>query len=123
MATIVHFDIPADDLERAQEFYKDMFDWKIEAPPGFPDYYLIETKGLSGTPGVGGGLGKREAAGQQILTYFDVASIEDAAAKVESLGGKVIQPKVPVPGWGYLAVCLDTEQNTFGLWQEDASAH
>ena len=38
--------------------------------------------------------------------------------EVEKLGGKVVMPKTAVPGWGYLAICMDTENNTFGLWEE-----
>jgi hypothetical protein len=30
MPTIVHFDIPADDIEGAKKFYSDLFGWKIE---------------------------------------------------------------------------------------------
>lgn len=122
MPTIVHFDIAADDLERAKKFYEDMFDWKIEAPPGFPDYYLVETKGLNNTEGVGGGLGKRQDQGQRITAYFGVSAIDEYAARVESLGGKIIQPKMAVLGWGYLIMCLDTENNMFGLWQDDKNA-
>ena len=28
--TIVHFEIPADDVERARNFYSTLFGWKIE---------------------------------------------------------------------------------------------
>jgi predicted enzyme related to lactoylglutathione lyase len=42
--------------------------------------------------------------------------------KVEALGGSVVAPKMTVPGWGYLAVCRDTEQNLFGLWEENNEA-
>ncbi|MGC2569882.1 MAG: VOC family protein [Candidatus Nitrosopolaris sp.] len=30
MPTIVHFEIPSDDIERAKKFYNDLFGWKIE---------------------------------------------------------------------------------------------
>jgi len=45
--------------------------------------------------------------------------MDDYIVKVEKLGGKVIEPKTAIPGWGYLAVCLDTENNLFGLWEEN----
>ncbi len=41
---------------------------------------------------------------------------------MEALGGKTIVPKMAVPGMGYLAVCLDTENNTFGLWEDNPEA-
>ena len=122
MPTIVHFDIGADDPERARKFYEGLFGWKMEKPPEMTDYYLIETRDLDGKPGVGGGLGKRGEPGQRITSYVGVSSVDEHAAKVESLGGKVVMPRTAVPGWGYLAICFDTEDNMFGLWQEDRSA-
>lgn len=122
MPTIVHFDIASDDPERAKGFYEGLFGWKIESPPGMTDYYLIETKDLKGERGVGGGLGKRGEPGQRITSYIGIDSIEEYTVKVEKLGGKVIQSKMTVPGWGYLAICFDTEDNMFGLWQDDKNA-
>ena len=122
MPTIVHFDIASDNPERAKKFYEGLFDWKMESPPGMTDYYLIETTDLNGKTGVGGGLGKRGEPGQRITSYIGVNSIEEYVKKVEQLGGKVIQSKMTVPGWGYLAIGFDTEGNMFGLWQEDKSA-
>ncbi|VVB85161.1 Uncharacterised protein [uncultured archaeon] len=29
MEKVVHFEIPADDLERAQKFYRNVFGWKM----------------------------------------------------------------------------------------------
>jgi len=121
MPTIVHFNLPADDPERARLFYRELFGWKFEAPPGFPDYYLVETEDLEGMPGIGGGMGKRESPYQQITNYIGVSSVDEYLAKVESLGGKIILPKMPVPGFGNLAVCMDTEGNPFGLWQEETA--
>jgi predicted enzyme related to lactoylglutathione lyase len=123
MPTIVHFDIAADDPERAKEFYTKLFGWKMETPPGPPmEYYLIETKTLEGVEGIGGGLGKRETPEQRITNFIGVQSVDKYLAKVEKLGGKIVAPKMPVPGWGYLASCMDTENNLFGLWEEDENA-
>ncbi|MFC2023972.1 VOC family protein [Chloroflexota bacterium] len=122
MPSIVHFDIAADNPDRAKKFYEGLFDWKITAPPVFPDYFLVDTKDLDNKEGVGGGLAKREDPGQRITTYIGVSSLDQYAPKVTSLGGKIIQPKMAVPGWGYLAMCLDTENNAFGLWEDDTNA-
>ena len=122
MPTIVHFDISADDTERARKFYEGLFDWKMEQPPGMTGYHLIETKDLNGEKGIGGGIAKRDAPGQSITSFIGVNSVEEYALKIERLGGKVIQPKMAVPGWGYLVACLDTENNTFGLWEDDTNA-
>jgi predicted enzyme related to lactoylglutathione lyase len=119
MPTIVHFDLPADDVERGKKFYEKLFDWKFDKVPMPEPYYLIETKDLEGNPGIGGGMGKRMLPGQQVSNYIGVPSVDEYLEKVEKLGGNIFMPKTAVPGWGYLAVCVDTENNVFGLWEED----
>ena len=121
MAAIVHFDVPAEDTARARKFYEQLFGWKSESWPGM-DFYLISTKNLDGTPGVGGGLGKQMDPSQRMMNYFGVTSIDAAMKKVTSIGGKLITDKMPVPGMGYLANCMDTEGNFFGLWEENKEA-
>ena len=34
MPTIVHFEIPAENIERSKKFYTELFGWKIEKFPG-----------------------------------------------------------------------------------------
>ena len=121
MPTIVHFDIPAEDTERAKKFYSALFGWKFESFPEM-QYNLITTTNLDGTPGVGGGLGKRMDPSQRMMNYFGVASIEAAMKKVKSLGGTFVSEKMAVPGMGWLVNCQDTEGNMFGLWEEDQKA-
>ena len=128
MPTIVHFEITSDNVERSKKFYSDLFGWNIEKVPAekLPEgveYWGINTKDHEGNTGVNGGMMKRMKAEQQgILNYVDVKSVEESSTKAQQLGGKVIMPKMAVPGMGYMAVCLDTENNTFGLWQSDTSA-
>ena len=122
MPTIVHFDLPADDPERARKFYEKLFDWKFDKVPMPTPYYLIETKDAQGNPGIRGGMGKRGLPGQQVSNYIGVPSVEEYIEKVKKLGGKIIMPKTVVSGWGYLAICIDTENNIFGLWEEDSNA-
>ncbi len=124
MPTIVHFEIPADNVSRAQKFYGELFGWKIEKyqGPGAEDYWLFATGGGMGEAGIGGGMMKRQMPQQQITVYFDVPSMDEYVQKVKKLGGQVVVPKTPIPGMGYYAVCLDTENNGFGLWETDSNA-
>jgi predicted enzyme related to lactoylglutathione lyase len=122
MATIVHFDLPADDPPRAMAFYRELFGWKFEKSEGPFEYYLIETTGLDGSPGPGGGMGRRGAPDQRIMNYIGVADLDASLARVEALGGTITMPRATVPGFGYLAIATDTEGNAFGLWEEDAEA-
>ena len=122
MPTITHFNIPADNIARAKNFYNQLFGWTIEKLPGPMEYYEINTTTSSGEKGLGGGMAKRNKPQETIINYVDVPSIDDYIAKVEKLGGKIVVPKMAVPNTGYTAVCLDTEGNSFGLWQDDKSA-
>ncbi len=116
MPSIVHFEIPADDTARAKTFYSNLFGWKIESTPGM-DYMLIDTYGAPG-----GGMMKRMQPNQQITNYIGVPSVDEYSAKVEKLGGKIIVPKMAVPGMGYFVLCMDTENNAFGIWEMDPKA-
>jgi uncharacterized protein len=116
MTSIVHFEIPADDMQRAKTFYSNLFGWNIAGMPGM-DYMMIDVYGAPG-----GGMMKRMHPDQQIINYIGVPSVDDYAAKVEKLGGKIIVPKKAVPGMGYFIVCMDTENNPFGIWEMDPTA-
>ena len=83
-------------------------------------YWLIDTGGADASPD--GGMMERQSPQQAITNYVMVASVEKAAAKVQKLGGKIIRPKSPVPQMGYFAVCQDTENNVFALWERNEKA-
>jgi len=124
MFTVVHFEIPADDIERAQKFYGDLFGWKIEklAVPMPMDYWMIMTGAKTGEMGLDGGMMKRQNPDQRITIYIDVPSVDEYMGRVKKLGGQVSVPKTAVPGMGYFAVCLDPENNGFGIWEVDPKA-
>ena len=71
---------------------------------------------------VGGGMMKRQDPQQQITNFIDVKSVDEYSSKIEKLGGKVVISKMAVPGMGYFAVCHDTENNSFGIWESNESA-
>jgi predicted enzyme related to lactoylglutathione lyase len=122
MPMIVHFDIPADDIDRAKKFYKDLFDWEIEEVPDLMEYYEISTKNEEGKEGVAGSIGKREQPGAEIINYIGISSIDIYIEKAKKLGAKIIMPKTTIPRFGYLAVFLDTENNSLGIWETDSNA-
>lgn len=124
-ASVVWFEIPADDLERAKNFYRSLFGWKI-APfrgmtsPEAQNYLHIDTGGPDASPD--GGMMKRRHKEQRITQYISVPSVVKAVEKVRKLGGKICVEKTAVPQMGYFAVCFDTEGNTFALWERDERA-
>lgn len=118
--SLVWFEIPADNPERAKTFYGSLFGWKIEPFPGMTDYWHIDTGGGDETPD--GGLMTRKRPEQPITNYVAVSSVDESAAKAEMLGGRVCKSKTAVPQMGYFVICQDTEGNEFALWEVNSSA-
>ncbi|HSF00778.1 MAG TPA: VOC family protein [Nitrososphaeraceae archaeon] len=127
ISTIVHFEIPADDVERARKFYSTLFGWKIEKievkkAGETMDYWMISTSSNKGNSSeksfhLDGGLIKRQHTQQPNLNYISVPSIDEYSNKVKELGGKVVLPKTEITDYGFFAVCMDTENNAFALWE------
>lgn len=129
MPTIVHFEIPVDDIDRAKKFYIDLFGWNIERwpdsenLPGGPEYLLITTMDDKGNKALTGGMMKRQMPEQQGITnYVGVKSVDEYSARVAQLGGQVKMPKTAIPGLGYFAICIDTGNNAFAIWETDSTA-
>ncbi len=122
---MVHFEIPADNVERAKKFYGELFGWKIEklTGPSPMEYWLITTGAEKGEmAGLGGGMMARQMPGQTITMYIEVPSVGEYTDKIKKLGGQVVVPKSAVPEMGYYAVCLDPENNGFGIWETNPQA-
>lgn len=120
MATIVHFEIPSDNIERSKKFYHELFGWKIDKWSGSDstmEYWMITTTDDKGNEALRGGMMKRQNPQQGITNFIGVDSIDDYSSKVQQLGGKIVVPKTPVAGMGFFAVCLDTENNSFAIWE------
>jgi predicted enzyme related to lactoylglutathione lyase len=121
-STVCHFEIPAEDLAAAKEFYSKLFGWEVvEAfSQEAPEYMLVRTSEQQGA--LGGALFKRGEDGRGVTLYVMVESVDDAAAKLEELGGAVLVPKAPVPGMGWTVLARDPQGNPIGLFQEDKEA-
>ena len=127
--TIVHFEIPADNPERATKFYGELFGWQIQkwSSDGGPEYWMISTvpadgKGQATRPGVNGGLMRRQHAGHLPVNYIGVESVDEYAKKAKRLGAEEVMPKTPVTGMGWFVWLKDTEGNVFAIWQTDEKA-
>jgi predicted enzyme related to lactoylglutathione lyase len=124
----VHFEIPADDKERANTFYQSAFGWNL-TPMQEMDYTIAittpsdEQTGMPSAPGaINGALFPRTDSLKTPVITIDVEDVDAALAQVESAGGSVLQAKDAVPGMGYFAYFKDTEGNIMGLWQTDSTA-
>lgn len=125
---VIHFDIQADDVERAKKFYEKVFGWEIkkyDMPEGqnSMNYWMVMT-GKKGTPGIDGGMYKR--VDKDKFNTFDctiaVEDIDKSIAAVKANGGKIRtemtgHEKDEMKGVGWFAGAIDTEGNRFGLMQ------
>ena len=123
----IHFEIHADNAERAIAFYTRLFDWQFSQWAGQP-YWLVKT-GEAGTPGIDGGLMPRRGPGpadmaavNAFVCTIDVTDLDAMVARLVEAGGTVALPRMPIPTVGWLAYGKDTEGNIFGMMQSDPAA-
>ena len=130
MSRVVHFEIQADDLERAKAFYAAVFGWSYEDYSGFTGsaYWGVVT-GPEDQPGINGGLLQRPAPapslGQGTNAYvctMGVADYDETERLILAAGGQVALPKTALPGMAWQGYYMDTEGNTFGIHQPDPQA-
>jgi len=121
MSRVVHFEIPADNPKRAIKFYEKVFDWQIEKWEGPIEYWLIMT-GEEDKPGIDGGLARRGDPTTGVENTIEVKNLDASLVNVKAHGGKVIRPRMAVPGIGWMAYIKDTEGNIFGLMENDPNA-
>ena len=120
--TVVHFEIPAEDLEKMRKFYSELFGWNIYRAPGPIEYWMIETvpvdeNGMTVRPGVNGGMYKKDQPELKPVNYILVEAIDEYIQKIKNLGGKITRPKQEVPGVGWIALALDPEGNPIAIMQ------
>lgn len=114
--TVVHFEIPASDIERLSRFYSECFGWKFEkAPMPEMEYWLITTgpRGKS----VGGGMYKKMGDSDRPRNFISVDRIDPAIEKFKAAGGAEIVGKQEVPGQGWSFIGADPEGNVLALWE------
>lgn len=124
----IHFEIQAENPERAMKFYTALFGWQF-SQWGQEKYWLITT-GEKSQPGIDGGLLPRPAPGgpaemaavNAFVCTVGVADLDAALATLAAAGGRVVVPRMAIPTVGWLAYGKDTEGNIFGMMQMDAAA-
>jgi len=125
MGRVIHFEIHADDPERAAAFYRTVFGWEIAKWDGPADYWLVTT-GEPGERGIDGAILRRSAPieGLGANAFVCTAQVDDVAATLATAlasGGELAMAEMDVPGVGRLAYARDTEGNVFGMLQPVAA--
>ncbi len=115
MQKVIHFGLPADDPPRAMEFYRKVFGpatvtWES------PNNYRVISVGQDDKK-------SKDAIAPQMRPKdtVNVESVDEAVQKIQEAGGTVTVPRQAIPGIGYIAYCMDTEGNLFGVLQPDTS--
>jgi hypothetical protein len=121
MPRVVHFEVGAENIERASTFYREAFGWRTQSWDGPSEYTFLVT-GEDGEPGIDGAVIAEQGSFPRVLLTLDVPSVEDAEQRVVSAGGKIIRPNHPIEGVGRLAYVEDTEGNVFGLMERAPAA-
>ncbi len=113
---VAFFEILSPDHERAQAFYRDLFDWQVAADPQMGGYGLVDTG--AGEHAVGGGIGPvDESGGAGVKIYVRVDDLDAYLDRAEKLGGRSLVPPMDLPGdFGRIAVFADPDGNQVGLW-------
>lgn len=126
MKKVVHFEIPADDIDRAKKFYS-IFEWDIQdwdmpdgsKHTGVRTVAVDESTQIPKEPGaINGMMVKRDQISKTPTITINVPSIEEYTEKIKTAGGSVVQEKISIPDMGSYAYFQDTEGNTFGLWED-----
>jgi uncharacterized protein len=120
MNRVVHFEIHAEDLDRAELFYRQVFGWTVQS---WRDDYRLVTTGAD-TPGIDGAIMQRRGPAPTPETplngfacSIDVEDIAATEKAVVDAGGQQVLERMTIPGVGYVSYFTDTEGNVFGLYQ------
>lgn len=124
MNEVMYFEIQVDDPEKAKKFYSTIFGWKFNRQEGLPiEYWQIETEGING------GLLKRQASAppsqsgtNAYVCSMQVENFDAILEKIIKNGGKIALEKFAVPGKCWQGYFVDTEGNTFGIFEVDEKA-
>jgi len=130
MGRIVHFEIHVENMERAKQFYGEVFGWSFEdwsEYAGMP--YFGAVTGSDDEMGINGALMQRKGPSpernQPLNGFACTMGVEDydtTEEKILANGGTVSMPKYALPGMAWQGYYTDTEGNIFGIHQPDEQA-
>ncbi len=124
MDPVTHFEIPADDIKRAPQFYADAFGWTNSAPPGMEGRYEMlmttevgETYRPTVVGRINGAIYARASSDDPVMITVEVPSMDEALERVQAAGGAIVAPKMDMGGYGWYARVRDSEGNLISLWE------
>ena len=122
MDRVVHFEIPAEDLERAKKFYSEIFGWKLNQLGSEMGNYVLVHTGPSDEQGmpqdrgfINGGLMPRDPSASSTVLVMAVADTDQTVEKVKRSGGRLVGEILEIPNVGRYARVQDSEGNVIGV--------
>lgn len=117
---IVYFEIPANDPQRCMDFYQEVFGWEFSTLKA--GVLWLTRTGPDELPGINGSITKKQASKTTVVNTLNVKDIEATRKAILAHGGKIVLPRTPLPGIGWLLYFIDPEGNLHGALQPDARA-
>jgi len=111
---VVFWELASNDMERSVQFFRDVFDWKIEFNQRLGFYIIPET--TPANDAIEGGIFTLKRAKLPFVSlYIQVENIEEKAILIEEMGGMVIEAPNVIPGGS--TICLFNEPSgvTFAM--------
>jgi predicted enzyme related to lactoylglutathione lyase len=126
MDPVIHFELPAEDNERARRFYEGAFGWQTTPlGPEMGDFVLAfttetdEETRIPRRPGaINGGFYRRREPSQPVKFTILVDDIREAMKKIELADGNILGEPVEIPGVGLFVDFADTEGNLATINQD-----
>jgi len=118
MSPVVFFEMPANDMKRAKEFYEKVLGWHIL--PDYENYYFAltatsdEHKIPKGVGQINGGIQRKDETIGKLRLMINVKDLDNTLKKALEEGGKILIPPKKIPGY-YYSVIIDTEGNEINL--------
>jgi len=118
---VTWFEIAVSEMDRARRFYEAVFALTLTdmpTPEGGEYWTFPMNETLMGAGGALTTMDGMKPGGGGTLVYFGCEDCEVEQGRVEPAGGKVIQPKMKIGDYGFIAICMDTEGNLIGLYSQ-----
>ncbi len=123
MNRVYYFELPVEDMERATNFYQDVFGWKITKQDRAGGPYFSVRTGDNDSPGINGSFFQKVEGWTNISNVVNVKEINKAIKRIQEMSGEIVFAKCVINGVGYLAYFKDPDGNVFGMMQRDPNVY
>ncbi len=125
MDPVTHFEIPVDEMKRAQRFYEEAFGWTYMAPKegmeGEYEMAMTSETADDHKPAergrIDGALFVRDDSCAGPMITVNVENIDEAVQRIAAAGGEIVIAPRDANGLGRYARFRDTEGNVMSLWE------